>query len=197
MVAAAVRLVEEGCEAVPLRRAFTRARVVAAATAVVAVTATAAASGRAPAISASTGGACNVATADRLVERQHLGNAGFTSQPVAQVLCGPFAGPRSHAMAVSLSTPGCGGSIGWAVFRNAGGAWRRVFLTNNGAFLARAAARIRTWQGVLAPGDPHCFPSAWRTRDWHWNGRRLVAGRWHPSGPPPSPLPGRPSASPA
>src|SRR3954464_15054017 len=60
-------------------------------------------------------GACTIATADRLVDQQHLGNAGTVQQPVAQVLCGSFVGPGSRAMVVSLLTPGCGGSIGWAV----------------------------------------------------------------------------------
>ena len=147
----------------------------------------------APAASAArTGGACNVTTADKLVEAQHLGNAGFTPQPVAQVLCGAFLGAGSRAMVVSLSTPGCGFSLGWLVYRKTHGEWRRAFRTNQGAYLAKAGRRIRAWQGVLAPEDAHCFPSGWRARYWHWNGTRLVAGRWHTSGPPPSPLPGVP-----
>jgi hypothetical protein len=148
------------------------------------------ASGLTPASGAA--GGCNVATADQLVEQQHLGNAGFSSQPVAQVLCGAFAGPRSKAMVVSLSTPGCGVSLGWAVYRSSGGTWKRVFLTNTGAYLAKAGSRIRAWQGVLGPKDPHCVPSSWKTRYWHWSGKRLVAGRWPTSGPPPNPLPGVP-----
>ena len=150
--------------------------------------------GPAPAEAASrTGGGCNVATADRLVDQEHLGNAGFIQQPVAQVLCGAFLGARSRAMVVSLSTPGCGFSMGWVAYRKALGQWRRVFRTDKGAYLAKAGSRIRAWQGVLGPNDAHCFPSGWRARVWHWNRRRLVAGRWHKSGPPPSPLPGVPS----
>jgi hypothetical protein len=150
------------------------------------------ASGVTPGLSSTSAGRCNAATADRLVEQQHLGNAGFSPQPVAQVLCGAFLGPGSRAMVVSLSTPGCGGSIGWAVFRAGHDRWRRVFLTDHGADLAKAGPRIRAWQGVLGPNDAHCFPSAWKTRQWHWNGKRLVAGHWHKSGPPPHPLPGVP-----
>jgi hypothetical protein len=142
---------------------------------------------------AAAGGACTIATADRLVDQQHLGNAGTVQQPVAQVLCGSFVGPGSRAMVVSLLTPGCGGSIGWAVYRLDASGWHRVFLTSNGAALAKAGTRIRAWQGVLAPSDPHCFPSSWRSRLWHWTGTRLVAGPWHKSGPPPTPLPGVPS----
>jgi hypothetical protein len=72
--------------------------------------------------------------------------------------------------------------------------WRRVFLRNTGAYLAVSGSRIRARQGVLGPGDAHCFPGAWRTGLWHWNGKRLVAGRWRTSGPPPHPLPGVPAA---
>jgi hypothetical protein len=141
---------------------------------------------------ARTGGGCNAATARKLVEEEQLGNAGFMPQPVAQVLCGPFLGPRSRAMVVSLSTPGCGFSMGWVLYGKRRGEWRRVFRTDRGAYLAKAGSRIRAWQGVLGPNDAHCFPSRWRSRYWRWNGARLVAGRWHRSGPPPSPLPGVP-----
>jgi hypothetical protein len=144
-----------------------------------------------PAAGASAAGApCSLATAERLVTQQRLGNGGFEPHPVAQVLCGAFLGAGSRAMVVSLSTPGCGLSIGWAVYRASGSGWKRVFLTSAGAFLAKAGSRIRTWQGVLAPNDAHCFPSSYRSRDWRWNGNRLVAGAWHRSGPPPNPLPG-------
>jgi hypothetical protein len=127
---------------------------------------------------------CNAAAASAEVERLHLGNAGYTPSPVAQVLCGAFLGPRSHAMVASLSIPSCGVSSGWVVFRSVGGAWRRAFETNHGAFLAAAGARIRETQGVLARGDAHCFPSSYRSRLWHWNGRRLVHGPWRTSAPP-------------
>lgn len=97
-------------------------------------------------------------------------------------------------MVVSLSTPGCGFSIGWAVYRADHGKWQRVFLTNSGALLAKDGSRIRAWEGVLGPNDAHCFPSGWKARYWHWNGKRLVAGSWHKSGPPPNPLPGVPAS---
>jgi hypothetical protein len=135
-----------------------------------------------------TAGGCNATTAIKLVLGQHL--AGNTDHPVAQVLCGAFSGRHSKAMAVNLSIPSCGFSGGWAVYRLAGGAWKRVFLTNHGAFMAKAGRKVRTWNGVLASGDSECFPSSYRSRDWHWNGKRLVNGPWHKSGPPPKPLPG-------
>jgi hypothetical protein len=140
------------------------------------------------------GAACGLATADRLVEDAHLGNAGTVQQPVAQVLCGAFAGPGTSAMVVSLSTPGCGTSIGWVLYRKTSGRWRKLYENNNGAYFAKVGTRLRAWQGVLAPSDPHCFPSSWRSRLWRWNGSRMVPGPWHESGPPPNPLPGAPGA---
>jgi len=140
------------------------------------------------------GGACGLATADRLVKAGHLGNAGYVPQPVAQVLCGPFLGRGSRGMVVSLATPGCGVSIGWVLYRHVPTGWRKVYHNNGGAAFARAGTRLRAWQGVLAPSDPHCFPSSWRSRLWHWNGRRMIPGPWHKSGPPPVPLPGAPRA---
>lgn len=176
-----------------MRRGLHRTGVAALTVGLLAIALPPAASGLTPGIESRAAGPCNAATADRLVRQQHLGNAGYSPQPVAQVLCGAFVGRHSRAMVVSLSTPGCGLSIGWVVYRRQRGAWQRVFLTNSGALLAKAGRRVRAWQGVLAPNDPHCLPSGWKTRDWHWNGRRLVAGRSHKSGPPPSPLPGVPS----
>ena len=152
------------------------------------------ATGRVGSSPSAAGGVCGLATADRLVESGHLGNAGSVQQPVAQVLCGAFLGPGSRGMVVSLLTPGCGTSIGWVLYRQTPGGWRNVYHNNNGAYFAKAGTRLRAWQGVLAPGDPHCFPSSWRSRLWHWNGSRMVPGPWHKSAPPPVPLPGAPNA---
>jgi hypothetical protein len=148
------------------------------------------AAGRTQAPLRAVGGACGLATADRLVESAHLGNAGTVQQPVAQVLCGAFLGPGSSAMVVSLSTPGCGTSIGWVLYAQTAAGWRKRYQNNSGAFFAKAGMRLRAWQGVLAANDPHCFPSSWRSRLWHWNGSRMVPAPWHKSGPPPNPLPG-------
>jgi hypothetical protein len=176
-------------------RGFHRTCVAALVVGLLVLVVSSAASGFPPGLSSGAAGGCDAATADRLVEQQHLGNAGFSAQPVAQVLCGAFVGPHSNAMVVSLSTPGCGFSIGWAVYRADHGRWQRVFLTNMGALLAKTGSRIRAWQGVLGPHDPHCSPSGWKTRYWHWNSKRLVAGSWQKSGPPPNPLPGVPSSA--
>lgn len=100
-------------------------------------------------------------------------------------------------MVVSLRTPGCGGSIGWMVFRSDNGRWRRVFSTNHGALLERAGSKIRTTRGELRPSEPHCLPSRWKSRLWQWNGKRLVAGPWREADGPPKRLPGVGGAAPA
>src|SRR4029079_12174874 len=71
-------------------------------------------------------GGCSRATATRLV-RQHRLNPFLLRHPVAQVLCGPFTGPGSRAMAITIGpAPTCWPIQSWAVFRLAGGAWRLV-----------------------------------------------------------------------
>jgi hypothetical protein len=93
-------------------------------------------------------------------------------------------------MVVSLALPSCGFSDGWLVFRSVHGRWQRVLHHKGGASLTRSGRRILEWQGVLAPNDAHCSPSSARVRAWHWNGRRLVHGRWQPRAHIPAKLPG-------
>ena len=136
---------------------------------------------------------CSRKEARALVIRHHLGNGGSLSEPVGQVLCGSFVGPGSHAMVASLTTPGCGGTIGWVVFRLRGGSWQIVMQRNNGAELAAVGSGIKETQNVLLPSDAHCFPTGGtRSRTWHWNGSRFVASAWttHLA---PAPAPATPS----
>jgi hypothetical protein len=51
---------------------------------------------------------------------------GAIPEPIAQVLCGPFTGPGSVAMAVTFRAPTCWSPQGWAVFRHVDGAWEQV-----------------------------------------------------------------------
>jgi hypothetical protein len=81
-------------------------------------------------------------------------------------------------MVGSVGIPGCGGSIGWAVFRYTGGTWRLVMNVKHGAFLDAVGNDIRETIGVLARGDAHCFPSSVKYHFWRWNGTRLRAGPW-------------------
>jgi len=125
-------------------------------------------------------GRCSRATATALFLQLHLGEP---SHPVAQVLCGHFVGPRSNAMVASVSTPGCGASIGWLVFRRAAGAWRTMLETTNGADLDAVGTNIRETHFLLRPGDPHCIPTGGTvSRIWHWNGRRFTHTAYRRSG---------------
>lgn len=125
-------------------------------------------------------GACSRATARQLVE-QHRQNHFALPNPVSQVLCGPFTGPGSEAMAVTTLAPTCWGIQHWAVFARTGGAWRLVlaqpaYLTPP---LVAVGSDIRETTAVHRPGDSRCFPSGGtRSRIWHWNGSRLVPGPW-------------------
>jgi hypothetical protein len=131
------------------------------------------------------GGGCSSATAAAIARRLHLGNADFTTVPVAQVLCGPFTGPGSDAIVFSLTVPGCGRTGDWVVFAHQDGVWRYLFERRNGADLAKVAGDgIRETQNVLQPGDAHCFPTGGtRSRVWHWNEGRFVSGAWQYSKP--------------
>ena len=133
-------------------------------------------------------GHCSKAVAVQVVKRLHLGNADFTSAPVAQVLCGAFVGPGSEAMVASLSIPSCGRTGGWVVFRYAGGTWQPVMERNNGADLTAVGNDIRESQFVLRPGEAHCFPTGGtRARTWHWNGSRFTSTPWKQATPPTAP----------
>jgi hypothetical protein len=124
---------------------------------------------------------CSRAAAHELVERLHLGNADDpqVSEPVGQVLCGPFMGPGSQAMVLSLTIPSCGRTAGWVVFGMAEGAWQLVMTRNNGADLAAVGSDIQETMFVLRPGDAHCFPTGGtRARIWHWDGTQFVASAW-------------------
>ncbi len=102
-------------------------------------------------------------------------------RPIAQVLCGPFTGPGSEAMAVTLVAPTCWPVQGWAVYRFVDGAWQLV-LSRPYVFIFRLDAvggDIRETAPVFRRGDSRCTPSGGKqARSWHWNGMRLAAGPW-------------------
>jgi hypothetical protein len=129
----------------------------------------------APATAAS---ACSRATAARLVRRHRL-NPFLLRQPVAQVLCGPFAGPGSRAMAITVGpAPTCWPIQNWAVFELVGGVWRVVLKRTEFVAppLVAAGSAIRETVPVHRSGDARCTPSGGtRTIIWRWNGSRLVA----------------------
>jgi hypothetical protein len=125
-------------------------------------------------------GKCSKSTAVEVATRLHVGiDPVLGKTPISQVLCGPFLGSGSQGMVASIAVPtGCGGSIGWAVFRFAAGTWQLVMKRNNGAFLSAVHSDIRERVGAPLPDDPHCSPSAWKSRIWHWNGARFTSTAW-------------------
>ena len=124
--------------------------------------------------------ACTKETARQLVERNNLNQFGLDN-PVAQVLCGPFTGPGSKAIAITIAAPTCFPVQHWAVLAFADGDWRVVL--EQPAYLAAplvaVGSGIRETTVVHRPGDSRCFPSGGtRARVWRWSGSRLVAGPW-------------------
>ena len=101
--------------------------------------------------------------------------------PVRQVLCGPFTGAGSEAMAVTIGAPTCWGIQHWGVFTLTGGVWRVVLKQPSYLVppLVAVGSGIRETTAVHRDGDSRCFPSGGtRSRSWRWNGSRLVAGPW-------------------
>jgi hypothetical protein len=121
---------------------------------------------------------CSEATASQLVEQHRLNNF-LLPNPVQQVLCGPFTGPGSEAMAITIAAPTCWGIQRWAVFRFSGGAWQLVLDQHEFVFppLVAVGVDIRVRTPVFRKGDPRCIPSGGsHARTWHWNGTRFTAG---------------------
>jgi hypothetical protein len=130
------------------------------------------------------GGACDDATARALVDRFDL-NGFLLDEPVAQVLCGPFAGEGSQAMAMAIAAPTCWPVQRWAVLRYADGGWQLVL--DRSAFLAgplvAVGGDLRETTPVFLNGDLRCGPSGGdHARTWHWDGRALVPGPWDADG---------------
>ena len=139
---------------------------------------------------------CSRAAASQ-VGKPYFWDAKYT---FGQLLCGPFAGPGSDAMAIGFTAPTCWPLQGWAVFQFVDGGWKLVLL-RRGVFihpLVAVGGDIRETEPVRRAGDPRCIPSGGkRARTWHWDGTALVAGAWKqvgrappPPPPPPSGLPG-------
>ena len=125
---------------------------------------------------------CTRAAAQQLVERQHLGGfTGFTPQPVAKVLCGPFLGRHSRAMIVSLSRETCLPAGGFVVYRHVASGWHRVktSLTLFGMVFRHGRTGFTEVHPLPGPNGVICTTHRWVGRNWHWNGRRLVHGHYH------------------
>lgn len=127
-------------------------------------------------------GDCSKAAALEVAARFDLADPSLPlgQDQIAKVFCGAFVGPGSQAMVVAF-TPGTCGINGWAVFSFTGGDWQLVGPPHRGWIFAVAAvgsdiretAPVPTgkFQCPLTNGKP-------RSRIWHWDGTRLVAGPW-------------------
>lgn len=124
---------------------------------------------------------CSEATARQVVEQHPDVNIFILPDPVQEVLCGPFTGPGSEAMAITIGAPTCWPIQNWAVFRFTAGDWQLVL--NTPAYLVpplvAVGSDIRETTAVARPGDSRCFPTGGtHARIWSWDGTRLVAGPW-------------------
>jgi hypothetical protein len=82
-------------------------------------------------------------------------------------------------MVVSLWGPGNTGYIDWVVFRWDGQAWQFVMKQPFAASITAAGSDIRQTLSIYRPSDSRCCPTGGtKTRIWHWNGTRFVAGPW-------------------
>ena len=123
---------------------------------------------------------CSKSTATQLVNQYQL-NSFQQSQPVAQLLCGPFTGTGSEAMAVGISAPTCWPIQGWAVFGVVNDSWQLVLNAGQGFVfpLVAVGSNLREIVPISRARDPRCLPSGGaKARLWHWNGSSLVAGAW-------------------
>jgi hypothetical protein len=133
----------------------------------------------APAQRAAANADCSLATALRVGKPLFFDP--LSKKPVGQVLCGPFTGPGSEAMAISFTAPTCWPIESWAVFQFAQGDWRLVL--DQPAYLVpplvAVGSDIRETTAVHRQGDSRCFPSGGtHARIWQWSGAHLTAGPW-------------------
>jgi len=125
---------------------------------------------------ASASGDCSKAEASAVVKQLRLGEPSL-GYPVAAVLCGVFADPQSQTMVVTLAGPT--GPLDWVVFRWADGAWQVLMRQGAGASITAAGSDIRQTISLYLSSDSHCCPTGGtKTRIWHWNGSRFLAGAW-------------------
>jgi NHL repeat-containing protein len=124
-------------------------------------------------------GSCTRATAVKLAIKHAYGEP--LGHPALGFICGRFTGPGSTAMAGIYHSGTCLPFQGFAVFHLVGGGWKEVLpLTDFGVLSIKAVGNdIKETAPVFRPGDFRCNPSGGeRSRIWHWNGSRMVAGAW-------------------
>lgn len=126
-------------------------------------------------------GECNQSTALALIEENPKLDPFLPPFVVGKVLCGEFLGPGSKAMVIPIVPSTCGGYFGWAVFRRLGdGSWQFVWNYENGQTnLVAVGPDLEETVNILGPNDARCVGvKSTKTRVWHWDGQKLVAGPW-------------------
>jgi hypothetical protein len=106
----------------------------------------------------------------------------MVSDPILQVLCGPFAGPGSNAMVVSLTAATCWAPQEWSIYVFTGGAWQQALHVPDWLsqrLVVLPGGGIREVSPVFSRYDPRCLPSlGTRGRTWKWNGSQFTASAW-------------------
>jgi hypothetical protein len=121
---------------------------------------------------------CTRAKALATARTIHLGGRDVL-QATQQAFCGAFAGRGSRVMVASYVGEGSLGLIWWAAYRQVGGSWQLATKRRAAAKLAPVGSDFKETTNIFRPGDPRCCPSGGtRSRVWHWNGARFVAGAW-------------------
>ena len=129
-------------------------------------------------VTSTASGQCSKAEAIDAVKRLGLRDVS-PDYPVYKVLCGAFTGAGSQIMVALISGPDNVGMLYWAVFSWSGSEWQFLMKQRRAAVLTAAGSDIRETVSIYRPDDPRCCPSGGtRTRIWHWNGSRFVAGLW-------------------
>jgi hypothetical protein len=121
--------------------------------------------------------ACSESTARQLVDANGL-NGFLLADPVDQLLCGPFTGPGSEAMAMTIGpAPTCWRNQSWAVFAFTGGTWQLAMSRSEFVYrpIVAVGGDLKVTRPIHRSGDPRCLPSGGRRiTTWHWNGTGFV-----------------------
>lgn len=126
----------------------------------------------------SASGQCSKAGAIAAVKQLGLKDISAT-YPVWKVLCGAFTGAGSQTMVVSINGDSNLGMLYWAVFEWTGSERQFLMKQRHAAILTAVGSDIQETWSIYRPGDSRCCPTGGtKSRVWHWNGSRFVAGAW-------------------
>jgi len=125
--------------------------------------------------------ACNLKTATAVMNRYYLIADPSLPRPVANVICGAFAGPGSRGMAASSVHGVCLPFLGWGAFRYVGGSWKLMpggRHSTGSVGIKKVGNTIVEKEVIRHAGETICLASGLKSRAWHWSGSKLVAGPW-------------------